>query len=381
MLTVEPPAVRRLSALLDDLEYDAVQRTLRPHYFAWPFPPLEAFKKLLLHLPERQRVSYEVLLLGQPLRRSWLEGLWGAAPVEDLLALGLLTAHGPDEVRTDNYSVVSYLGRYFVVSVNPYYPTSRDPDAPIYIGPDSLTLAAALPLSRRARRCLDLCTGSGIQAIMLAATSEQVVAIEIHEQAANAARFNAALNDVADRVEVLQGSLYDPVPAGPYDLIVSNPPFLPVPAGVHHALAGHGGEDGMVVLEPLLEGIPPRLATEGEALVYAEGVGDGEGPFVRHRLQEMAEEEQLDVHLLLVSRLTIKNTLILKAASLVQLKRPAAELAQWRDLYQRLGATHSYNYLLRIRRGDGSVQQVAAFDPHREERGIEVQPGTVLKPR
>jgi release factor glutamine methyltransferase len=381
MLAIELPVIHRLRALLDELEYDAVQRTLRPHYFAWPFPPLDLFKKLVLYLPERLRVSYEVLLLGQPVPRSRLERLWGVDAVDDLLALGLLVPRDRHEVHTDNYSIVSYLGRYFVVSVNPYYPTRRDPDAPVYIGPDSLTLAAALPASGRWQRCLDLCTGSGIQAIMLAASAQQVVAAEIHPLAANAARFNAALNHVEDRVEVHHGHLYDPVPAGPYDLIVSNPPFLPVPAGVHHALAGHGGEDGLSVLGPLLEGIPPRLSDRGEALIYAEGVGDGEGPFVRQRLQELAAAHRLDVHLLLVSRLSIKSTLILKAASLAQLQRPSSELAQWRDLYQRLGATHSYNYLLRLRRGDGAVVQVAAFDPHREERGIELQPGVVVKPR
>lgn len=381
MLAIELPVIHRLRALLDELEYDAVQRTLRPHYFAWPFPPLDAFKKLLLYLPERLRVSYEVLLLGQPVQRSRLETLWDAETVADLLAVGLLVSRDRHTVQTDNYSLVSYLGRYFVVSVNPYYPTRRDLDAPVYIGPDSLTLAAALPLHRQWRRCLDLCTGGGIQAIMLAAAAQQVVAVEIDELAANAARFNAALNAVEDRVEVHHGSLYEPVPPGPYDLIVSNPPFLPVPEGVHHALAGHGGEDGLSVLGPLLEGIPARLSDHGEALVYAEGVGDAEGPFVRQRLQEMAGGHRLDVHLLLVSRLTIKSTLILKAASLVQLQRPSSELAQWRDLYQRLGATHTYNYLLRLRRGNGAVVQIAAFDPHREEQGIELQPGTVLKPR
>jgi methylase of polypeptide subunit release factors len=381
MLSTDLPTVRCLHSLLVDLEYDAVQRTLRPHYFAWPFPPLEVFRKLLLYLPERQRVSYEVLLLGQPVRRARLVALWGTGVVEDLTSLGLLIPDASDRVRTDNYSIVSYLGRYFAVSINPYYPTSRDPDASVYIGPDSLTLAASLPVSREVERCLDLCTGSGIQAILMAATAKRVVAVEINEQAANVARFNAALNCVADRVDVLCGDLYDVVPEGTYDLIVSNPPFLPVPAGVHHAVPGHGGLDGLVVLRPLLDGIPARLAHDGEALVYAEGVGDAEGPFVRRLLEEMAHKEKMDIRTMLVSRLTIKNTLVLKATSLAHLRRPSSELVQWRDLYQQLGATHSYNYLLRLRRGEGHVSQIAAFDPHREERGIELPSGTLIKTR
>jgi hypothetical protein len=382
MLQPNRSAARRLYELLDDLQYDAVQRTLRPQYFSWPFPPLEPFQKLLLHLPERQRVSYEVLLLGQPCRLARLAELWGAALVDDLLGAGVLAVEPPDGVSTANFSVVSYLGRYFVVSLNPYYPRSRDPDAPVYIGADSLTLAAALPDHRRVTCGMDLCTGSGIQAIMMAATAGKMVAVELDEGAVRAARFNALLNGVEDRVEVVHGDLYAAAPAGPYELIVSNPPFLPVPPGVHYPMCGHGGEDGMSVLKPLLEGIPERLTPAGTALIYAEGVGDGEGPFVRALLAGLARGVGLDVRLVVTSRLSVKSTLVLKAASLTRLKgRPPAELAQWKALYERLQATHTYNYLVRMRRGEGQVTQILAFDPHREEQGIELRPGVVLKPR
>jgi methylase of polypeptide subunit release factors len=380
MLRVDPVSIRRLHALLDELQYDVVQRTLRPNYFTWPFPPLESFRKLLLHVPERHRVSYETLLLGQPIRRDRLAALWGEQIVGDLLDLGLLEPE-LERVRTANYSVVSYLGRYFVVSINPYYPTSRDADASVYVGPDSLTLAASLPLNRNVKRCLDLCTGSGIQAILMAATAEEVVAVELNAEAMQAARFNAVLNNVADRVQVVGGNLYDAAPAGPYDLIVSNPPFLPVPAGVHHAMCGHGGEDGLVILRPLLLGIPRRLSEQGIALVYAEGIGDTEGPFVRALLADVAHGDGMDIDIVLVSRLTVKNALVLKAASLAMLKRPSSELVRWRDLYRDLGATHTFNYIVRLRRGAGRLSQVSAFDPHREGRGLELQPGVVLRPR
>lgn len=384
MLKLDAKLIAGLRSLLDDLHYDAVQRSLRPNYFAWPFPALEPFQQLLVHLPERQRVSYEVLLLGQPARRERLERAWGADAVRELLELGLLELEGTMRIRTANYSVVSFLGRYFVVTLNPYYPGSRDPDASIYIGPDSLTLAAYLAGLGRPNtwtRALDLCTGSGIQAIFLAATTTEVIAVELNEQAVHAARFNALLNGVAERIHVYQGNLYEPVPAGLYDVIVSNPPFIPVPPQVRFAMCGHGGEDGLVVLRPLLEGIPSRLAENGQAIIYAEGVGDAQGPFVRNVLQKLAGEAKLDISILLVSRLSAKGSLVLKAFQLSKLKRPSSELAQWRELYERLGTTHLYNYILHIRRGRGSVDQIPAFNPHLEERGLEVQPGVVIKPR
>jgi len=221
------------------------------------------------------------------------------------------------------------------------------------------------------------------QAILAAATAQEVAAVELNEQAAHLARFNAILNGVAGRVGVYQGSLYDAAPAGPYDLIVSNPPFIPVPDGVPFALCGAGGEDGLTVLLPILEGLPAQLSPQGRAIIYAEGPGDREGPFVRRLLAELVEREGLEAQLMATSALTARSALILRAVSLEKLKRNVpAELAQWKSLYERLGATHLYNYIVRVRRGPaGRLTQIMAFDPHREERGIEVQPGVIVKPK
>ncbi len=383
MLTLDCRRIAGLRALLDDLRYDAVQRALRGSYFVWPFPALDQFQALIAGLPDRQRVSYEVLLLGQTARQERLERAWGDATMADLVELGLLEPAANGRLRAANWSIVSYFGRYFVVTLNPYYPGSRDPDATVYIGGDSLTLAMQLlDRTEPAGRALDLCAGSGIQAILAAATAQEVAAVELNAQAAHLARFNALLNGVADRVQVYEGSLYDAAPAGPYDLIVSNPPFIPVPNGIPFALCGAGGEDGLTVLRPLLEGLPARLGPAGQAIIYAEGPGDREGPFVRRLATELAEREQLDAQLMATSALSTRGALILRAFSLEKLKRNVpVELAQWKSLYERLGATHLYNYILRVRRGAGRLTQIMAFDPHREERGIEAQPGVLVKPK
>ncbi len=385
MLSLDRDLIAGLRALLDDLQYDAVQRTLRANYFVRPFPALEAFQKLTLNLPERQRVSYEVLLLGQPIRRERLEALWGAGLVRSLLDLGLLEPADNLRLRTANCSIVSYAGRYFVVTLNPSYPGSRDPDATVYMGADSLTLAGHLlgpDGTRRFRRALDLCAGSGIQAILAASFADEVQAVELNPQAAHVARFNALLNGVEDRVTVEEGNLFDAAPAGAYDLVVSNPPFIPVPAGVPFAMCGAGGEDGLVVLRPLLEGLPARLAEDGLAIIYAEGVGDAEGPFVRRLLTDQTGVEHLDVRMVVTSRLSVKGALVLRTLTLQKLKRNVPiELAQWRDLYPRQDATHVFNYVLRIRRGSGRLTQFMAFDPHLEDRGFEIQPGVLIRPQ
>jgi SAM-dependent methyltransferase len=386
VLKLDPQRIAGLSTFLDDLQYDAVQRSLRPNYFVWPFPPLDKFQQLVQNLPELQRFSYKVLLLGQTVRKKRLERIWGRARVQELLELGLLERDKITRLlRTANFSIVSLFGRYFVVSLNPYYPGSRDPNASIYIGPDSLTLAGHVLGADPVDRGLDLCSGSGIQAILLARKTKQVFAVELHEEAVHTARFNAMLNGVGDKVEVRHGNLYEAAPEGPFDLIVSNPPFIPVPSTVDFAMCANGGEDGLVVLKPLLEGLPSRLADDGRAIIYAEGVGDDKGPFVRQLLRDLAQRARWDIKLVMVSRLSVKGALILRAMSLSKLKGnvPEApqELAQWRDLYARLEATHLFNYVLHIRKGQGSLALIPAFDPEREQRGFEVEPGLIVKPR
>lgn len=73
-------------------------------------------------------------------------------------------------------------------------------------------------------RVLDMGTGSGVNAILAAATARQVVAVDINPLAVAAARANAERNGVGDRVEVRHSDVFDAVD-GRFDLIVFDPPF------------------------------------------------------------------------------------------------------------------------------------------------------------
>lgn len=76
---------------------------------------------------------------------------------------------------------------------------------------------------------LDLGCGCGIQALFAASHSRRVVATDISESALDYTRFNAALNGI-DNVECRAGDRLAPVADETFDLIVSNPPFVPGPA-------------------------------------------------------------------------------------------------------------------------------------------------------
>ncbi len=78
---------------------------------------------------------------------------------------------------------------------------------------------------------LDLCTGSGCIASSLAVSEPDifVVAVDLCADACELARHNAERLGVSDRVDVLEGDLFEPIRSsglGPFQLIVANPPYV-----------------------------------------------------------------------------------------------------------------------------------------------------------
>lgn len=76
---------------------------------------------------------------------------------------------------------------------------------------------------------LDLCTGSGCIGIATAVFMPwvQVHASDVSLQALEVARKNVAKHAVAERVRLFESDLFAGLPGSPYDLIVTNPPYVP----------------------------------------------------------------------------------------------------------------------------------------------------------
>jgi release factor glutamine methyltransferase len=73
---------------------------------------------------------------------------------------------------------------------------------------------------------LDMGTGSGVGAIFAARRARRVLGVDINPRAVRAARINALIHGVEDRVEVREGDLFAPVGAERFDRILFNPPFF-----------------------------------------------------------------------------------------------------------------------------------------------------------
>jgi release factor glutamine methyltransferase len=130
-------------------------------------------------------------------------------------------------------------------------------------------------------RVLDLCTGSGCVAVTLALERPQMTvdAVDISKDACEVAAANAARHGVTDRVNVIDGDLFDPLPEGArYDIITSNPPYVAdadmdaLQEEVRHEprLALAGGPDGLDVIRRIVEQAPTYLVPRGWLLLEAD---------------------------------------------------------------------------------------------------------------
>jgi release factor glutamine methyltransferase len=179
--------------------------------------------------------------------------------------------------------------------------------------PDTETLVEnVLQLARNqagmeAPRVLDLCTGSGCIAAAIAhrLKTATVLATDISAAAVAIARKNVDRLGLAGRVVVEEGDLFAPlenrVDAQPFDLIVSNPPYIPTGqlASLDKSVRAYepiealdGGEDGLTLHRRILAEAPARLVPGGR--VYLEIAFD-QGPLAREMAAGYPELEDARV--------------------------------------------------------------------------------------
>ncbi|MFN8608686.1 MAG: class I SAM-dependent methyltransferase [Vulcanimicrobiota bacterium] len=149
-----------------------------------------------------------------------------------------------------------------------------------WLGEDSYTLAYCTPRLPNGRS-LDLCTGSGVHAILAARHCGTSLGTDINPRALDFGRLNAQFNGLS--VEFRGSDCYASVD-GRFDLITLNPPFAPAPAGTSE-LYRAGGLTGEAVTEAVVRGLPDYLNERG---IFAMGT---EAPRVRHGspLRRMAD--------------------------------------------------------------------------------------------
>lgn len=125
----------------------------------------------------------------------------------------------------------------------------------------------------RVHRILDLCTGSGCMAIACALVfpQAQVDAVDLSNDALAVARINVERHRVGERVRLLCSDLFAALAGERYDVIVSNPPY--VPAAELDALPPEYGFEPRLALFAEQEGLAIVLRILRQARHYLEPGG------------------------------------------------------------------------------------------------------------
>jgi release factor glutamine methyltransferase len=127
-------------------------------------------------------------------------------------------------------------------------------------------VVASLPA---AASVLELCTGSGAVAISAAAAGADVTAVDVSRRSLATVRLNASLRGL--RVRALRGSLFEPVRGQRFDLIATNPPYVPAEGDMlpvrGPARAWDAGRDGRALVDPICDAVADHLRPGGALLM------------------------------------------------------------------------------------------------------------------
>ena len=116
---------------------------------------------------------------------------------------------------------------------------------------------------------LDVCTGSGVLALTAAEQGATTTAIDVSRRALITVRLNALRSGL--QLRTLRGRTFAPVTAERFDLIVSNPPYVPSPRPnlprYGASRAWEAGQNGRIVLDALCDEAPAHLRPGGTLLL------------------------------------------------------------------------------------------------------------------
>lgn len=138
---------------------------------------------------------------------------------------------------------------------------------------DSFLLAENLNIPKGAK-VLDVGTGTGILALTAAKMASSVVGVDVNPKAVELAKKNAKENGIKN-VRFLERDLFSAIgKEEKFDVIIFNPPYLPVEEYDPLGKAWSGGRGGMVVIRRFLVEAPAHLAENGIILLLLSSLND-----------------------------------------------------------------------------------------------------------
>ena len=226
--------------------------------------------------------SYEAAVARPAVREAL-----GEALTEALLEAGLLTESRDGIVARARLTPLEGL---FLLSDGP----CAGPEAVMGPGPTTVVLLNLIP--RAPGDTLDVGCGAGTLALVAAQRgARRAVGVDLSPRAIALARLNARLNALPAAFE--EGDLLEPVRGQRFDLVVSQPPYVPLPPGLVPTTYLHGGGQGDELALRFASAFPGALKEGGTALLHFDAPQLPERPLAS-RLREALGEEPLQVAVL-----------------------------------------------------------------------------------
>ncbi|MBU2477172.1 methyltransferase [Candidatus Micrarchaeota archaeon] len=188
---------------------------------------------------------------------------------------------------------------------------------------------------------LDVCTGSGIQAICCAEKSGKVIAVDVNKRALSFAGFNTKLNNLEGQIELIHSDLFAKIPKKKFDLIVSNPPFIPVPNEKNWFLHGSAGYDGLKIVKRILKESKKYLKPKGKLQIITHSFGAAKKIQVLNLVKKHFPKSRIQlVHLMNPKKIKAKKYLTRFSGS--------ANFGSWKKFLKKNNLNYMYRVLINI---------------------------------
>lgn len=220
---------------------------------------LHALRAQTTHDTSLAATAMRMWMFSDPVPEADARALLGPL-LERLVDAGVVVARGAGLVSR---LVLSLLDDLFVLSDDI---AATGGQGAMGFGASTIELCrAAFSRAHRVDLALDLGCGAGTLAMVLSTMAERVVATDLDPRALVVTRANLRLNAI-DNVETRLGDGFAPVRGERFGLVVSQPPFVPRPAGADGSVLMYGGARGDELALRLLGELGEHLAPGGTAL-------------------------------------------------------------------------------------------------------------------
>lgn len=282
-----------------------------------------------------------LLVLGDAVTQDEAESAFGTELLNPMIASGMVVAK-PDKTLLSRFRLSVVKGMYILAD-----DLRHGGDAVMGLGNTTRGLMEAVGAGKLGR-VLDLGCGAGAMALVLSKSAESVIATDINPRALVFGRMNAAINGVGN-VQFREGDLYEPVKDDAFDLIVSQPPFIPMPEGSTPTTYLFGGARGDELPLRVMAGIAQHLRDGGRAVILIQWP-ELDGEALSERVRSAVSSSDVDLLLVAFPPLDL-NTFCLAYASHDQAElgeRFETQVMWWREHVARMkvgSMRHCFNIL------------------------------------